>query len=274
MIIKKEKATAKFVVREGLLKEKSNFHWHPRTEICLIKKGKCDFYVNGVLYNGDEGDLFVFKSGDIHCFMPEDESVFDLTLFEQTIINNQQIKCPFVKTHITKQELQKYNLLEIITDIFQKMLKENETKDSFYDVIMQSYIIQMYALLSRYFENKTFDNTKDVRRFEDFQKILDYISENYANDISLSDISNELNYSVSNVSLMFPKYVDMNFKKYLDNIRVNRSIELIQNENMSITEVAMSCGFNNIRTFNNVFKSVTGMTPNEVKKNPKFKFNN
>lgn len=266
MDLKKENIEPQYTIVELTFKEAREFHWHPRTEICYITKGKCDFYVNGEEIRGRAGDILVFQSGDIHRFCAVDEECSTyICTFNPTFLYNRQVKIPAIKKIIRKEELIQYNILHEVISIFSEIFKENNKKENYYEIIVQSQIIKLCTLLVRYFEDGKECEARDIKTFEEFQKILDFISENYADDISLSDVANVVNYSVSNVSLMFHKFVDMNFKKYLNNIRINKSIELMKDQSMNITEVAMRCGFNNVRTFNNVFKSTTDMTPTEMK---------
>ena len=149
--------------------------------------------------------------------------------------------------------------------LFKEILKEKERGDKHFEIIAQTQIVKLYSLLARHFEDENGFGANDVSKFEAFQKILDYISENYASDISLNDLAGIVNYSISNVSAMFSRFIDTNFKKYLNGIRVNKAVEILKKDNLNITDIAMRCGFNNVRTFNSVFKSVTGMTPSEMK---------
>ena len=59
----------------------------------------------------------------------------------------------------------------------------------------------------------------------------------------------------------------MTFSMYLNHIRVNKAIDLIQNTDLSMTEIAMNCGFETIRNFNRVFKEIMGCTPSEYLRN-------
>lgn len=52
---------------------------------------------------------------------------------------------------------------------------------------------------------------------------------------------------------------------YITIKRIEKSIGLIKNEDMSMLEVACACGFNNSTNFNRSFKKVTGKTPGEYR---------
>ena len=65
-------------------------------------------------------------------------------------------------------------------------------------------------------------------------------------------------------SRFFKRISGMTFSMYLNHIRVNRAIDLINNTDLSMTEIAMTCGFETIRNFNRVFRQITGYAPREL----------
>lgn len=266
MDIKKETILRKWTIAKvSYTYNEKNLHWHPRAELCFVIDGKCTAYINGVEFEAKTGDIIVLKSADIHRYNTDDGCEVCFCTFDPSIIYDVESKMPAIKAHITKEEMVECKVFDSVVSIIDELYKEKTDAEKNYDVIAKAKIIQLYYLLARHFEDTTYNGANDVKNFEAFQRVLDYISENYANDISLTDVARVLNYSPSQVSLMFPKFVDSNFKRYLDTLRVNKAVKMLKNEDISITEVAMNCGFNNIRTFNNVFKSITGTTPSEVK---------
>jgi AraC-like DNA-binding protein len=56
----------------------------------------------------------------------------------------------------------------------------------------------------------------------------------------------------------------MTFTQYLNTIKIAAAIEKLRKNEMSITKIALECGFNTIRNFNRVFKKFTGYTPNSL----------
>ena len=266
MEIKRENIIPNWTIIEKAITKNEIFHWHSRDELCYIKKGTARFYINGSQIYGKKGDIIFFKSGDIHYYALENEEcVTYISTFNPTIIYKYFEKFPALKQHITAEELENYGISSYILFLFEEMLKEKKNRNKYYEIISQNKLIEIFTLLARHFEIEDSDYISNAKKFQDFQKALEFISNHYSEDISLSDLAEVLNYSESNVSVMFSKFTGTNFKKYLDNIRISKAIELIVSDDLSITEVSRRCGFNNIRTFNNVFKSVMGMAPSEIK---------
>lgn len=98
-----------------------------------------------------------------------------------------------------------------------------------------------------------------------FRSMLDYIEENYAEDVTLADMASALGYDYRYVSRLFSKNFSVGFKTLVNQYRVDRAVALIRETTLSLSEVALDCGFQSIRTFNRAFKNITGVTPSELR---------
>jgi two-component system response regulator YesN len=59
----------------------------------------------------------------------------------------------------------------------------------------------------------------------------------------------------------FKKNLGINFSDYIAKLRINEAIRMLQENKLSITEIAYNCGFNNSSSFYNTFKKITGTNP-------------
>jgi YesN/AraC family two-component response regulator len=83
-------------------------------------------------------------------------------------------------------------------------------------------------------------------------------------DISLLDMSDELNISTFNVSRLFKKQLGINFKDYLNRHRINEAKSMLNGgKNIKIAKISAAVGYINVETFNRVFKRYEGMSPGE-----------
>lgn len=97
--------------------------------------------------------------------------------------------------------------------------------------------------------------------------IFMYIHENFDKDISLTDIANHFNLSESYVSKLFKSSLDINFKTYVNKLKVKKSKELLAQGSYKVSEVATIVGCNNANTFIRIFKQYEGISPGEYVKN-------
>jgi len=101
---------------------------------------------------------------------------------------------------------------------------------------------------------------------ERFQNILEYIDNNYENPITLAETAELMHYSQWHFSKIFKKLTGTNFVKYINQKRIDQAKQLIKETDMNITSISVSCGFENIRTFNREFKEICGLAPKEYRR--------
>ena len=94
-------------------------------------------------------------------------------------------------------------------------------------------------------------------------KIISYIQENLCEQLTLSDLSNYLGYNYYYISKRVKQTFNMPFSSLLSQYRVAEAKNLLSSGKFSISQVALSCGFGSIRTFNRVFLKLTGQTPSQ-----------
>lgn len=99
------------------------------------------------------------------------------------------------------------------------------------------------------------------------KKTIEYIRKNLDVTLSLESISNALDVNPTMLSRQFKKETKQNITEYINVQRVNEAVYLMENQNVSITDVAYMVGFNDLNYFTKVFKKLKGMTPSEYRKN-------
>lgn len=95
---------------------------------------------------------------------------------------------------------------------------------------------------------------------------MDYLNDHYMNKITLRELSSYLHINESYLSKLFKQELGINFTDYLNEIRILHSVELIQDTDMNLLEVAVLVGFEDQSYFTKIFKKVMGETPKQYKK--------
>lgn len=96
-------------------------------------------------------------------------------------------------------------------------------------------------------------------------QVLHYISEHYTESLSLESTSRALGISRIHLSHIFSQQLKINFRQYINTLRINRACSLLQNPAYSISEIAYMCGYENPRTFHRAFLSICATTPNKYR---------
>lgn len=98
------------------------------------------------------------------------------------------------------------------------------------------------------------------------RQMLEYIERNYSEKIVFKEVSKELGYSTSLMYEKFRNELDTTFNDYLNRYRINKSIELIKEDQYLIYEIAEMCGFSEYKYYNKVFKKYIGVSTTDFLK--------
>ena len=122
----------------------------------------------------------------------------------------------------------------------------------------------LYALCGAYARQASFHT---VSHDDDLlvRKIMEYIAAHFTENITLKGMAKSLGYHPGYVSRCFNHYVQRNFRSFLNEYRVEYAKSVLVSTAMSVSEVALECGFETIRSFNRAFKTVTGQTPSALR---------
>ena len=98
------------------------------------------------------------------------------------------------------------------------------------------------------------------------EKILEYINLHYAEELSLTYLSDKFNISSSYLSKIIKKHCDVGFAGYIAALRTDHAKKLLKTTNKTIADIYTESGFNNRRTFMRTFKAYVGISPTDYRK--------
>ncbi|WP_027092098.1 response regulator transcription factor [Cohnella thermotolerans] len=96
--------------------------------------------------------------------------------------------------------------------------------------------------------------------------MIQYIHENYREEITLADLADKVYISRNYLSNIFKNTTGESFNTYLTRVRMEKAKELLMERRMLVYEVAESVGYKNVPYFSTLFKKFTGMNPTELAK--------
>lgn len=95
------------------------------------------------------------------------------------------------------------------------------------------------------------------------REIVDYIDLHLNDDLTLSTLAEHFNYSPAALSASFKKETDTNLTTYVKQTRIREAIRLFNSTTQSVSDVALSVGYDDFAYFSRVFKEITGMSPRD-----------
>ncbi len=245
----------------ALTREKSSAeHYHSLYEIYYLEKGVCNYLIEDKLFEMLSGDVVFIPKGVIHKTTYEDMHSRLLVNCSDEYLKGADIKKAFVyrnKKHSGE-----------IRAVLKQIEREYLNGDRFSDGLIRGYMQQLLAIVHR--TDNEFENTRVQNKYA--LKALNFLSDNYTSEITLSALAEKLSISPEHLSRVFKKETGLGFNEYLSLLRLKKAESVLKlDKNMSISEVAFACGFNDSNYFCEKFKSVYGVSPLKFKKS--FKLN-
>lgn len=96
--------------------------------------------------------------------------------------------------------------------------------------------------------------------------VLMLIEDNIRRQLAIRDLAEAVNLSPGRLAHLFKSEVGVSPQRYLNNIRLEKSKECLENSLRSIKEIAAEVGFPNVSCFCRSFKARFGATPKEYRR--------
>lgn len=249
-------------------------HIHEAIEIIWITEGTFQIHINNLQYHCAPGDLVLFRSNTIHYITTDSQPIHKYyvlkvrpELFFELASQNNAIDyiLHFSLTYDNNKTVWSGDspLASDIAELFKKIIAESSTPSPCQDLAMKLYAAQilMYLLLDIMKIEITSQSPAPSHAAPEVYQAIHFINEHYAEDIDAKLCAKQMSLSYSYFSRSFNNITGKSFREYLNNVRINHAQLLLATTSLSVTQIAMECGYNNVSYFISVYKAITGQTP-------------
>ncbi len=247
-----------------------DWHIHNALEFLYCIEGNIIVYTPDNEYHVNSGDIILINSRCPHKTKTAKNTFLfllqsELTFGKESVLND-------ILTQAANQNDMAHifpagsDLNKEINECFEKIIKENTIRENSYETFIKSTVLNIHGILYR---NNIVKNPQNCLNQKYIKKILpaiNYINENYTDDISLAHISQLLNFDKSHFCRIFKKALNVSFVQYLNLVRINNASKLLLSTNKTVTEISAETGFSSPAYFIKNFKIHFGCTPNFYKK--------
>ena len=233
-------------------------HLHEAIEMVYVTEGTLELGVGPELYHMEAGDFAIVFPNVIHHYQVfqagKNKGIYvfvEPTLFPAYLDELQQF-CP--KYPIIGKDI----LHTDVKNALQMLVGKQETGT----LLSQAYV---QVILAHVFSTMQMMRKEAIGMDDIIYKAVEYVAQNFREEISLESMAREIGVSKFALSRMFSQTFHCNFCKYVNGIRLNYAASMLENSRESITNLCLDCGFESQRTFNRVFKAQYKMTPREYR---------
>ena len=230
----------------------------PHYLIHYILHGKGSYYVDDITYRLEGGQGFLIFPGVTTTYTADEEDPWEYCWigFDGYDVGHILQDCGLSCTHHIFTDRTK----GLLWNDFQKMIAQfTGRRGNDYTILSQLYLCFSHISLSDSGASKMLCEIL-------VEKALDYIHNNYTYDIKISDIAQYLHIDRTYLYKLFIGYANISPQQYLISYRIGISQKLLKDTNLSITEIAYSCGFRDVSSYNKHFKKLLHRTPGECRK--------
>jgi AraC-like DNA-binding protein len=255
------------------------FHFHNVHEIALILKGSGKRIVGDHIENFTDGDLIFLGRllphasyfGKDYVSSKNDQEVHALVIyfhpdwFDENVLNSADL-VKFV-TLIRKIE-RGIKLVGSTKERTIKALLKLKNSRGLERIVKLLDILDFVSKSEEYqcLASESYSNGYSKNDLERLSAVYKYIMKNFTEIIKLGEISAIANMTSTSFCKYFKCKTGKTFSNFVNEVRIGQACKSFLNENMYISQVCYSCGFNNLTNFNRNFKHFTRMTPTEYKK--------
>ena len=246
---------------------KTELLWHREPELVYVTKGSAECIVNGEELTLEEGGFILLNSEDVHLVRPVGESSCSLLsmIFSLEYIKMFRNSVDGILFDLESDKDVKEKINSLLGDI----AKSFENKSSYNSLLQIAYVNHIYYLMLEHcvcYKRLPASSGLPKRDFSYAKTAISYINENYTREITLDEISMIVNLSPSYFSKYFKKVTQISYSEYLANLRLEKAIQDMLENNTSVSAAAIRNGFANVKSFITQCKKVYKCTPAQYKK--------
>lgn len=267
-------------IRIGILSAypdmKALCHWHEDIELICIIEGEMNYQINGKNILLKETDCLIVNSKQLHYGYSNlhRDCKFVCVLFHSSLLKaNPSIYKKYIAPFMENRAIEYLHYAGQSEDCCQirewihRILSLKQESGDAYELEIISILYLMYRALFRQQKNVLEQNAPPDNTDLDLQKkMVSYIYEHYQDSLTLNEIAASANISRSKCCIIFKHYLQQSPIEFLNKYRLEVSRYLLTNTHSSVSQIAISCGFNHLSYFSKLFFREYGCTPTKYRK--------
>lgn len=248
-------------------------HLHAEFEFLVLEQGSGRLYVDGVGYPIRAGEGAFINAQSIHLGQPDSREpvsffalVFSPRIFGSspgdlvtdkyvTPVVHRSLRLPLVCTPSIPWQAQ---VLETARTLH--ACKEGEFGG---ELEVKSLLFHLWGLLCAHGEQ----TREEEGSLSQLREVMELMDREYASHLTLADLAATAHMSESHFCRSFSAITHSTPFVYLQQVRIQKSCQYLLNTDLSISRIAVSCGFNDLSYYARCFRRLLGLTPSQYRKN-------
>ena len=241
-------------------------HWHIEFELIRVRRGSFLMTLNEEKVSVTQGSSLLLLPGTLHSGVPTD-CIYECIVFDIDILVTKNDSTSKLIQTLKNQEADAYyhfpstdtTIAQVVDSIFDSTASKGEG----YQAVALGGIYQLVGLIF----NKSYNKSNapasgsQYRRITQLRTVLTFFDANYHRTLTLEEIAQCVDMSPKYFCRFFKEMTHRTPMDHLNYYRIERACQQLLTSDLSITEIAYSCGFNDLSYFIKTFKRYKGTTP-------------
>jgi AraC-like DNA-binding protein len=255
----------------------NDFHFHKECQLVYVVSGSGIRVIGNSIERFEKGDLTFIGANVPHVWyseyeadQPKSSEAISLALY----INSELI-CDRLGSLTDTKDLRHFlfesqrglkiegDKKDLITGIFQQMVDQK-------DISLLASLLRILACLLDPTDLVYLNTTDPISSYAAqppgrIPKLMHYIHQNFKEDVSLTEAAAVAGLQIHAFCRYFKSLTNRTFSEFLNDVRIGYACELLHQSELSITQIAFECGYNNISYFNRCFRKANKMSPKDFR---------
>ncbi len=247
-----------------------NLHWHPEHEIIYVQSGTFSLRLNDQPFVLREGDVAFASGGTLHFGVPKD-CFYTCVLVNLPLLFSSSDACYEISESIQSGKILPSMYLGDKNSVFaalcEQMIAVRRERTDGYPFLIKGLLLSFFGEILKQQKYIVMSDkiTAKETTFGRLRLAISYIEANYASNIRLEELAQEANLSPNHFCKCFKALSGMTPFAYIIQHRLTKAAHALRTTDMTVTETALSCGFNDVSHFIRLFRRQFGKTPNQYR---------
>lgn len=246
-----------------------SLHWHSELELIRVIDGQLTVFLDGRARLLTAGEGVIVNSETVHGASPRD-CVYECIVFNLAFLKSGNRACDeFLEDLLSRNVVLKERMDDnAALTHFNRIFEELKARKAGFQFQTLGAFLQLWGELQRknLYASHLTSHAADEKRTVKLKLVLQYIRKHYASDVSLEDMAAVAGFSCRYFCKFFKETTGTTPVQYLTAYRIERAARLLLTTDLSVTQIAFDCGFNDLSYFIKTFKNAKKVSPKEYRK--------
>ena len=257
----------------------SEFHFHEECQLAYIIKGAGKRVIGDSIAHFDENELIFIGSDVPHVWYNTDKKSIGKGKANSVSLSL------FISAKRVLEDLAEFGNTQKLASLFQKaqrgmfitgktklkligLLQKAAKENSIQQVITLLTIIQLLSTTKDYELLASSNYTNNFQYSENgrMNEVYGFLMKNFTKEISLTEVASIAAMNANAFCRFFKSRTQKSLMQFVNEIRIGHACKLLNDKNLSITNIAYECGYNNVSNFNRFFKLIKKESPRDYRK--------